>query len=146
MTDDGLRATKEFPKESASKERRKFLKKAGKVAVTAPAIALLLSAKNMPTQAQQAPSGTNNVVIESDRRLKQHVKQVGALPNGLPLYSFQYIWGGATFVGVMAQDVQRVMPAAVTTGPDGFYRVDYGMLGTRMVTLAQWRERYPIAA
>jgi len=101
----------------------------------------------MPAQAQSAPSGTDNIIIRSsDRRLKQHVEQVGALPNGLPLYSFQYIWGGPTFVGVMAQDVQRVMPDAVTTGPDGFYRVDYGMLGTRMVTLAQWRERYPIAA
>ncbi len=45
----------------------------------------------------------------------------------------------------MAQDVLRVMPDAVVTGSDGFYRVDYEMLGTRMMTLAQWRERHQIA-
>jgi len=78
--------------------------------------------------------------------LKRHAKRVGALPNGLPLYSFRYKWGGPTFVGVMAQDVLRVMPGAVVTGPDGYYRVDYEMLGTRMTTLPQWRERHPIAA
>ena len=78
--------------------------------------------------------------------MKQDVKRVGALPNGLPLYSFQYIWGGPTFVGVMAQDVLRVMPAAVVTDPDGFYRVNYEMLGTRMMTLSEWREGNLIAA
>jgi hypothetical protein len=45
-------------------------------------------------------------------------------------------WGGPTFVGVMTQDVLRVMPDAVAIGSDGFYRVDYEMLGTRMMTLA----------
>ena len=124
-------------------ERRKFLKKAGKAALTAPAVALLLSVENMPAQAQAVPSGTQFV---SDRRLKQHVKRVGALPNGLPLYSFRYKWGGPTFVGVMAQDVLRVMPDAVVTDPEGFYRVKYEMLGARMMTLPEWREQHPIAA
>ena len=97
----------------------------------------------MPAQAQVLPSGSTN---PSDRRLKQHVKRAGALPNGLPLYSFQYIWGGPTFVGVMAQDVLRVRPDAVVTDADGFYRVDYEMLSTRMMTLPQWHELHPIAA
>src|SRR6202790_1067720 len=122
-----LRTTEGIPEEKALRERRKFLKKAGKVALTAPAVALLLSAESRPAHAPPALSGT----FTSDRRLKQHVKRAGALPNGLPLYSFQYIWGGPTFVGVMAQDVLRVMPDAVVTDPDGFYRVDYEMLGTR---------------
>jgi hypothetical protein len=144
MSDKEMGTTEESLKENSLSERRKFLKKAGKVALTAPAVALLLSAENSPAQAQQAaPSG---VTAPSDRRLKQHVKRVGAIPNGLPLYSFQYIWGGPTFVGVMAQDVLRVMPDAVMTDPDGFYRVDYEMLGTRMMTLPHWREQHRIAA
>jgi hypothetical protein len=32
----------------------------------------------------------------------------------------------------MAQDVIKVMPEAVVTGEDGYYRVDYAMLGTAM--------------
>ena len=32
----------------------------------------------------------------------------------------------------MAQDVLEVMPEAVSVGSEGFYRVDYGMLGIEM--------------
>jgi Chaperone of endosialidase len=129
-------------------ERRKFIKKAGKAALTAPAVALLLSAESKQAQAvPPGPSGFNlDAAPPSDRRLKQNVKRVGALPNGLPLYSFRYKWGGPTFIGVMAQDVLRVMPDAVVTDPEGFYRVKYEMLGTRMMTLPEWREQHPIAA
>ena len=139
--------TVEILEEKALRERREFLKRAGKVALTAPAVALLLSAEK--AKADSFPSGftqTDSSQVTSDRRLKQDVKRVGALPNGLPIYSFRYNWGGPTFVGVMAQDVLRVMPDAVVTGSDGFYRVDYEMLGTRMMTLAQWREQHQIAA
>jgi len=138
--------TVEFPEEKALGERREFLKSAGKVALTAPAVALLLSAAK--ANADTFPSGLSQTDTTrfSDLRLKQDVKRVGALPNGLPLYSFRYNWGGPTFVGVMAQDVLRVMPDAVVTGSDGFYRVDYEMLGTGMMTLPQWRERHQIAA
>jgi hypothetical protein len=129
--------------EAAIRERRKFLKKAGKAALTAPAVALLLSAENRRTQAQ-ALSGTD--AVTSDRRLKQNVKRVGALPNGLPLCSFRYKWGGPTFVGVMAQDVLRVIPEAVVTDSEGFYRVKYELLGIRMMTLPEWLEWHPIAA
>jgi hypothetical protein len=133
------------PKDIALEQRRRFLKRAGKVAATAPAVALLLS-----VDSKRAVADTTNAISGqlpfSDCRLKRHVKRMGALPNVLPLYSFRYIWGGPTFVGVIAQDVLHVMPNAVVTGPEGLYRVDYEMLGTRMVTLSQWRERHPIAA
>jgi Chaperone of endosialidase len=134
--------------EDARAKRRRFLKTAGRAAVTAPAVALLLSVDSKRAAADTfAISGLQDSTrLLSDRRLKQHLKRVGVLANGLPLYSFRYIWGGPTFVGVMAQDVLRVMPDAVATGPDGFYRVDYGMLGTRMMTSPEWRERHPIAA
>jgi hypothetical protein len=42
----------EIPEGKALSERRKFLKRAGKVALTAPAVALLLSAQNKSAQAR----------------------------------------------------------------------------------------------
>ena len=49
----------------------------------------------------------------SDMRVKQNIRQVGALENGLPVYAFQYVWGGPTIIGLMAQDVEQVNPDAV---------------------------------
>jgi len=42
------------------------------------------------------------------------------------------------YVGVMAQEVQAVMPDAVVQGPDGYLRVDYDRLGFRMQGWEQW--------
>lgn len=50
----------------------------------------------------------------SDRRVKTDVSQVGTLDNGLPVYAYRYIWGGPMQIGVMAQDVEKVNPEAVT--------------------------------
>ena len=69
----------------------------------------------------------------SDRRLKRDLLRVGTLPNGIPLYSFNYIWGGSRYIGVVAQDVLKIVPAAVIVDQYGFYRVDYSMIGARMV-------------
>ena len=68
----------------------------------------------------------------SDVRLKTDIEQVGMTVYGLPLYHFRYKTGPERFEGVMAQDVLEVMPDAVVTGDDGFYRVNYGRLGIRM--------------
>jgi hypothetical protein len=50
----------------------------------------------------------------SDRRAKQDIKQVGTLDNGLPVYLFRYKHGGPFQIGLMAQDVEKVNPSAVT--------------------------------
>lgn len=63
--------------------------------------------------------------VPSDRRLKTGVVRIGALPNGLPVYRFHYIWGGGEQVGVMAQDVLQVMPEAVHVMTGGYLAVDY---------------------
>lgn len=80
--------------------------------------------------------------VESDRRIKNDLNRLGTLPNGLGLYSFRYLWSDVEYVGVMAQEVVEIQPEAVELAGDGFYRVNYGMLGLRMMTLAQWR-RWP---
>ncbi len=67
----------------------------------------------------------------SDIRLKHNLNLVGETVYGLPLYDFEYNGQRGTYEGVMAQDVLKVMPEAVTTGADGYYRVDYQMLGLR---------------
>lgn len=60
----------------------------------------------------------------SDRRVKTDIKRVGALDNGLPVYSYRYRWGGPVEIGVMAQDVERVRPHAVVE-IGGIKAVDY---------------------
>ena len=82
-----------------------------------------------------AESGTP---IDSDRRLKTDIVQVGLLRAGIPLYRFRYIGRDDVHVGVMAQDVLPVVPEAVITDASGFMRVDYRRLGTRMMTLTDW--------
>jgi hypothetical protein len=72
--------------------------------------------------------------IMSDIRTKEHIKAIGWLPNGLPVYEYEYKpeWkdeaGHGKFIGVMAQEVEMVKPEAVFTRPDGYKMVNYGVL------------------
>lgn len=61
----------------------------------------------------------------SDARVKENIHRVGTLDNGLPVYAYNYIWGGPTEIGVMAQDVEQIHPDAVTE-IDGIKAVHYG--------------------
>lgn len=64
----------------------------------------------------------------SDRRLKRNLRRIGTHPRlKLPVYAFQYIWGGPERIGVMAQDVLRVKPSAVSRETIGL-AVDYGQI------------------
>lgn len=49
-----------------------------------------------------------------------------------------YNGGHTAYVGVIAQEVEAVMPKAVTHGADGYMRVSYEMLGLPFETYAQW--------
>lgn len=51
--------------------------------------------------------------LPSDARVKQEIRQVGTLHNGLPVYAYRYVTGGPTMIGVMAQDVEQAKPEAV---------------------------------
>ena len=63
----------------------------------------------------------------SDARVKENVRRVGMLDNGLPVYSYNYKWDDPARqqIGVMAQDVEQVKPGAVTE-IGGIKAVDYG--------------------
>jgi hypothetical protein len=68
----------------------------------------------------------------SDIRLKHNLKLVGVTVFDLPLYDFEYNGQHGTYEGVMAQDVLKVKPLAVSIGADGYYRVNYQMLGLKL--------------
>jgi hypothetical protein len=74
----------------------------------------------------------------SDFRLKHAITLIGRLDNGLGFYRFVYNGGTTAYVGVMAQEVQTVMPDAVVRGPDGYLRVRYDKLGLRFETYDRW--------
>ena len=72
----------------------------------------------------------------SDMRMKENIKQVGKMANGLNVYTYEYkpefrndpFAGHGKHIGVMAQEVEQVMPEAVITRPDGYKMVNYGAL------------------
>lgn len=64
----------------------------------------------------------------SDRRLKRNIKRVGTWHHDLPLYQFNYVWDKTKYVGVMADEVAKVMPDAVVIHASGAHMVDYKML------------------
>ena len=74
----------------------------------------------------------------SDLALKHHVVLLGYLDNGLGYYRFSYIGSDKAYVGVIAQEVQSVMPEAVTRGRDGYLRVYYEKLGLKLQTYRNW--------
>jgi hypothetical protein len=76
----------------------------------------------------------------SDRRLKRNIEPIGTFKD-IQLYRFQYLWSDQVYVGVMAQDLFETHPEAIITHSDGFYRVNYRLLGTRMYTLEEWEEK-----
>ena len=75
----------------------------------------------------------------SDRRLKTNIEPVGRhAGTGLTIYEFSYIGDpeGRRFEGVMADEVERVVPEAVHEDLFGYRMVDYGLLGIEMKEVA----------
>lgn len=70
-------------------------------------------------------------IFASDRRLKRDIKKIGT-KNGHKLYEFSYKGEPERYVGVMAQEVQEIMPKAVVVMPNGYLGVNYGMIGLEM--------------
>ena len=64
----------------------------------------------------------------SDRRLKDDIRIIDTLPNGLFVYEFKFLDDRETlYTGVMADEVEAVMPHLVGDF-GGFKTVDYGQL------------------
>jgi Chaperone of endosialidase len=73
----------------------------------------------------------------SDRRAKEDIVRIGTHRLGMGIYLFRFKveyrerYGHGRQFGVMADEVETVMPEAVSVHPDGYKRVHYGMLGLR---------------
>jgi len=80
------------------------------------------------TAASDPMLGTATANMFSDRRLKTHIKPVGMLSSGLPLYRYRYRWENTDRVGVMADEAEQVFPDAVRTHQSGFKVVNYGKI------------------
>jgi Protein of unknown function (DUF3300) len=74
----------------------------------------------------------------SDIALKHDVVLLGRLDNGLGFYRFTYNGGHRAYVGVIAQEVEAVVPEAVVRGRDGYLRVFYDRLGLTFETYDAW--------
>lgn len=78
--------------------------------------------------------GSAYLMAGSERDIKQEISRIGTHSTGIGVYSFEYkpeyrdTWGHGKKVGVMADEVELVMPEAVMLHPDGYRMVDYGML------------------
>lgn len=80
---------------------------------------------------------TSSFMTPSDRRTKENVVRVGEHPLGIGIYLFDYRaqyrarYGHGRQLGVMADEVEAVMPCAVAVHPLGYKTVDYAMLSIR---------------
>jgi hypothetical protein len=80
-----------------------------------------------------------NVTYTSDARFKTHVRPLaGALSSVLALRGVRYEWNalgvqhggtaGASQVGVLAQEVEKIYPELVSTDKEGYKAVNYAQL------------------
>jgi len=62
----------------------------------------------------------------SDRRLKSNIERIGTHKLGIGIYEYDIL--GERQQGVMADEVEKVMPKAVLMHPSGYKMVNYGLL------------------
>ena len=101
-----------------------------------PVLKLYGSVSNLTTGSQSGAGETNNTRRKSgsDRNIKQDVVRIGTHQLGIGLYLFNFQpeyqseFGSGRHLGVMADEVETVLPEAVSIHPRGFKTVDYDML------------------
>jgi hypothetical protein len=86
-------------------------------------------------QYQALGSATGGIASAfSDINLKTNIKFENKFKNHLPIYTFEYInkkHGDGRFEGVMAQDVEKTYPQAVSVSSEGYKMVDYSQIGIK---------------
>lgn len=110
---------------------------ARKIAYTKPMLTTYGSVGELTMSVSGSNTDMNggSVNLPSDPRVKENIVCVGQHPLGIGLYLFDYKpefqgqWGKDRQFGVMADEVETVMPAAVTMHADGYKRVNYQLLG-----------------
>lgn len=70
--------------------------------------------------------GTYQCICFSDERLKTNVEKIGVHSLGINVYEYDIM--GKRETGVMAQDLLKIMPSAVTQNLNGYYKVNYNLI------------------
>jgi len=74
----------------------------------------------------------------SDRKTKENIIKIDTHPLGIGLYLFDYKTkfrndtNQKRQFGVMADEVEKVMPSAVSIGENGYKQVDYSQLNIQL--------------
>jgi hypothetical protein len=82
-----------------------------------------------------ADANSTMMFLMCERAVKENLTRIGEHPLGIGLYLFDYkpefrgISGNGRQFGVIADEVETVLPEAVSVNHDGYKLVDYGMLG-----------------
>ena len=66
-------------------------------------------------------------MLFSDVRLKENLREVGKLYNGLSVYCFNFIGSKVSQLGLLAQEVAEVKPEAVFADANGYLMLDYDL-------------------
>ncbi len=114
----------------------KKIEKTGKTAYERPQLKVFGSVRNLTggSIGDVGDAAGMNMVM-SDPRAKENIRQVGTHPAGFGLYTFDYkaefqnTHGATRQFGVMADEVEAIIPAAVARDASGYARVDYAALG-----------------
>jgi hypothetical protein len=91
--------------------------------------------KHLTQSAGSTNGDTGPGMMPSDRSVKENIVRIDAHPLGFGLYLFDYkseyqeCCGYGRQFGVMADEVETVMPEAVSVHPDGYKMVNYALLG-----------------
>ena len=87
------------------------------------------------TEFGQAAAGVGTLVgLFSDERLKENIQKIGESKNGHNLYIWNWndkakdLGIDSPTIGVIAQEVMKYMPEAVSKDASGYYKVNYGVL------------------
>jgi len=113
----------------------KTIKKANKATYAKPELKVFGSVRNLTGGSGGNGSDGGNMNMMSDPRAKENVRRVGTHPAGFGLYLFDYkaeyrdTHGASRQFGVMADEVEAIVPAAVARDASGYARVDYAQLG-----------------
>ena len=106
-----------------------------KAAYAKPTLRLFGSVSELTKGAGGTGTDMMSQIMVSDRSVKENIVQIGTHPMGFGLYLFDYkatykdAHGHGRMFGVMADEVESVMPDAVVMRSNGYRAVNYAMLG-----------------
>ena len=112
--------------------------KNGKLPYSAPYLTVYGSVRDLTGGTSGGASDSGGLTPKpaiSDRSYKENIVEVDQHPNGFGLYLFDYKaelrdeFGHGRKFGVMADEVQKIVPGAVFVDTDGYRKVDYSLLG-----------------